>query len=529
MTLRALLSMLAPLPLLAAAWPACAPPGGKAGWSHPDRSRSQYVVLDGRRTQVFWNDGDSFRVLEGPDKDLRARLAGYNTLESYGPVHFWGGFDGYDLYDAAVGGKKLARSREWRCSTRESSGGYGRALVDCPELRHEIVSEGYAHVFHVGEGGPDEDLVRAQLEAQRERRGMWEWTIPATIVTSMHSLAEDPSKGNSYNRVCDTRTGKSWVVEHRVTFEACDAWCHGGSCMVYAPFEARYTYGSDRESCLRNEPSNEVVVAKHLGDPAGPRPREADRSSVDVEREQKASDPPPESEVVLDGRRTEVRWSDGDSLVVLDGPHAESNVRLAGFNTLESYGPVHFWGGFDGAALHDLADEATAAARAGEWTCEKLEGSGGYDRLLVRCPELTRELVGRGLAHVFHVGGGDPDPALVTLQLDAQEARRGMWREGIPARIVTSLHSAREDQGDGSSYNRVCDTATGRSWTVDHELALEPCDAWCHGGSCMVYVPYERRYSDDTPYCVHTGEANRLVAPPWLGTPMDPDEGHAVR
>ena len=62
----------------------------------------QWVFLDGLKTRVVWNDGDSFRVIRGPHNEMRARMAGYNTLESYGPVHFWGSQHAYEFYDNAI-------------------------------------------------------------------------------------------------------------------------------------------------------------------------------------------------------------------------------------------------------------------------------------------------------------------------------------------------------------------------------------------------------------------------------------------
>ena len=59
------------------------------------------VFLNGVPTPVFFNDGDSFRILEGPLKGTKARLAGFNTLESYGPVHQWGGWHAKELYAIA--------------------------------------------------------------------------------------------------------------------------------------------------------------------------------------------------------------------------------------------------------------------------------------------------------------------------------------------------------------------------------------------------------------------------------------------
>ena len=47
------------------------------------------LVLDGKELNVYWDDGDTFEFREHGRK-TRARLRGFNTLESYGPfgVHF---------------------------------------------------------------------------------------------------------------------------------------------------------------------------------------------------------------------------------------------------------------------------------------------------------------------------------------------------------------------------------------------------------------------------------------------------------
>ena len=225
-----------------------------------------WVNLDGRKTRVIWNDGDSFRVIRGPHKEMRARLAGYNTLESYGPVHFWGSFHGYDLYDNAKAGTELAKSKVWNCNTLEGGGGYGRSLVDCPDLMAEMLLKGYAHVFAVS-GKPDPKLLALQLEAQKNRAGMWKWSIPATIVTSIHSTTEKPEEEDPevYNRVCDTRTGQSWKIKHKKVFNTCDAFCHGGSCMLYVPFEERY--GKRRPECMIKGRQNRLVPAPQLNEP----------------------------------------------------------------------------------------------------------------------------------------------------------------------------------------------------------------------------------------------------------------------
>ncbi len=248
-------------------------PGEAQARKKKPKSDPSYLYLDGVRERVFWNDGDSFKVMEGSRKGLKARLVGYNTLESYGPVHFWGGFHGWELYRIAKDGAKFAQKGEWTCKVMGPVDGYGRALVECPDLRKAIIRKGYAHVFAVGEE-PDAELVEAQRQAQNERLGIWSKGIPTHIVTSIHSTDEltdeDRAKGktNSYNRVCDTRTGKSFVIEHTTPFKPCDAWCYGASCMVYLPFDVRF--GDKRPACVVGDGGerNRLVAAPVLGYPS---------------------------------------------------------------------------------------------------------------------------------------------------------------------------------------------------------------------------------------------------------------------
>jgi micrococcal nuclease len=229
----------------------------------------QFVILDGVRERVFWNDGDSFRILRGPRKGIKARLDDYNTLESYGPVHFWGAFDAWEMYKLAKSGTYLARGKTWDCRLSNSSGGYGRKVVHCPGLSKAILRAGFAHVFTVGKTKPAAKLLKYQLEAQNKRLGIWKKGIPSRIVTSIHSMNEPTGDGSlrtqSYNRVCDTRTGRSWLKKHTATFKPCDTWCHGGSCMIYVPFLARY--GKDRPGCMRQGWKSRMTAPPHLGYP----------------------------------------------------------------------------------------------------------------------------------------------------------------------------------------------------------------------------------------------------------------------
>ncbi len=213
----------------------------------------QLVVLDGIRERVFWNDGDSFRVTRGPRKGFKARLADYNTLESYGPVHFWGGYNAWDMYLLAKKGTTLARSQEWVCTSRNTSGGYGRVVVHCPKLSEAILRLGYAHLFTVGKTRAPAKLIAIQRKAQNQRRGIWKRGIPSWIVTSIHSMDEPTRDGSvrkkAYNRICDTVTGRTRGWNHTTRFKPCDAFCWGGSCMLYVPFAVRY--GKNRPFCMR--------------------------------------------------------------------------------------------------------------------------------------------------------------------------------------------------------------------------------------------------------------------------------------
>ena len=71
------------------------------------------VFINGRATPVYFNDGDSFKPLSGPFKGSQSRLAGFNTLESFGSVHSWGGWTEKEMWVIA----KLATN----CCTHTSS------------------------------------------------------------------------------------------------------------------------------------------------------------------------------------------------------------------------------------------------------------------------------------------------------------------------------------------------------------------------------------------------------------------------
>jgi micrococcal nuclease len=206
--------------------------------------------------------------------------------------------------------------------------------------------------------------------------------------------------------------------------------------------------------------------------------------------------------VELDGKPTPVHWADGDSFTVLGN---DKGARLAGYNTLESYGPVHQWGEWTPIELYALARAATNIARKRPWRCTQLEGTGGYGRLVVDCPDLRDALLSAGLAHTFSVDGPG-SAAAQALQNEAMAQARGMWQKGVPAGLITSLHSA-DERDDGSAYDRVCDPVTGHAAKRAHTAVYTVCQTVCHDGSCMVYVPYAQRYGDSPADCLGKGPA----------------------
>jgi endonuclease YncB( thermonuclease family) len=211
---------------------------------------------------------------------------------------------------------------------------------------------------------------------------------------------------------------------------------------------------------------------------------------------------PQGSALVLDGTRRPVRWIDGDTFRVLDGPQKGRSARVVGVNSLESYGPVHRWGRWRPAQLLGIAREATRRVKVGEWHCQASGGDDAYGRILATCPDAARMLVRAGLAMVFAVGE-PPDPELLALQRKAQARGAGMWRKGVPPLIPSSVHSADEPGLEKGAYDRIVDTRTGMAEPRPHQDVYRVCQEVCVGEgadrACMTWVPFERRYENRPP------------------------------
>ncbi len=188
-------------------------------------------------------------------------------------------------------------------------------------------------------------------------------------------------------------------------------------------------------------------------------------------------DPP--SRVFLNGMPSPVTFNDGDSFRVLAGRHYNSRARLAGFNTLETFGHAHRWGGWNAKELYANAKLATLNARTGVWRCESPDlKRDGYGRILWWCKDLATDQVRRGLAHAMTVTLEPADPAVVAAQQQAIAERRGMWAHGVPEYILTSVHSTAEAY-EGQTYNRLVSTRDGHSARWLHDEAYGDCEWVC--------------------------------------------------
>ncbi len=208
------------------------------------------VFLNGRPTPVYFNDGDSFTVLEGPIKGTKARLSGFNTLESFGPAHRWGTWDPHELYVIAKQAALNARQGEWHCESDMNKDGYGRILWHCEDLILDDIRKGLAHAMTVTAEPASPKQLEMQKLAQGEKRGMWAKGIPPFILTSLHS-ADEGAGAETYNRLISTADGHTEKWKHQDIYQDCQWVCHpSGACMLYVGFQRRY--GANQAECLKH-------------------------------------------------------------------------------------------------------------------------------------------------------------------------------------------------------------------------------------------------------------------------------------
>ncbi len=226
--------------------------------------------------------------------------------------------------------------------------------------------------------------------------------------------------------------------------------------------------------------------------------------------------------ITLNGTETPVRWTDGDSFNIQDGPYKGHGTRMVGYNTLEAYGPVHRWGTWTPEELYEIARSASKIGASQKWECTSDGKVDGYKRLLIRCPEAVKEFIRQGAAMVYSVPPEKPNAELLAIEREAQAKKLGMWAKGVPEILITSLHSTGEDEGQAEdhAYNRWLDVKTGVADMHQHSHRYKTCEWVCEGGdngSCMLYVPFKHRYRAQ-PDCLL----------PKSGTPPAPDPTEAT-
>ena len=213
------------------------------------------VFINGTLYKVTFNDGDSFRVLSGAKKDVRARLAGFNTLESHGPVHWWGTWHAKELYHLAKLATLHARRGVWTCETDWNLDTYGRTLMTCPGLGEELIRLGYAHALSIDDEPAAANFLAAQKEAIAAKRGIWAHGVPPFVVTSIHTVEESRDGKPVYNRIVSTMDGHSAGWAHRDSYKECEMVCH----LVYPIDNAMVATVTN---ALRKDPRAQPFIAQ---------------------------------------------------------------------------------------------------------------------------------------------------------------------------------------------------------------------------------------------------------------------------
>jgi endonuclease YncB( thermonuclease family) len=211
------------------------------------------VRMNGVVYPVYYNDGDTYRPLAGPWRSRPARLAGFNTLESYGPTHKWGEWTYKELYINAKMATYNARRSIWNCKVDDAKkDGYGRILAVCLDLGIDQVRKGYAHAYSIDKPA-DWRLITAQRAAIVNRRGMWAKGVPPMVLTSLHSVDERINNENNYNRLISPFDGLSSKWKHQDNYSECQEVCHMGK---VADKKAKLAV----IAALRADPSTSEVV-----------------------------------------------------------------------------------------------------------------------------------------------------------------------------------------------------------------------------------------------------------------------------
>lgn len=215
--------------------------------------KNNEIMLDGKKTIVYFNDGDTFKILSGEHEKSRVRVSGLNTLETYGPVHQWRENTEKELMDVANKATKVVQKGKWNCQLQKGKDTYGRLLAICDDLAQALIEQGLAHAYSIDQNPADINYLKTQKMAQEKGVGMWKKGIPDFIITSLHSITErDVKVQENYNRLISTKDGHSEKMEHKNEYATCEKVClKEKSCMIYVPYQVRY--GNNRPECIKSD------------------------------------------------------------------------------------------------------------------------------------------------------------------------------------------------------------------------------------------------------------------------------------
>lgn len=210
------------------------------------------IILNGVATTVYFNDGDTFKILDGDYEGERVRVTGLNALESYGPVHIIMNNSPAELYSIAQKATKMAQKGPWTCKLAKGGDSYGRLLASCDDMAKALLESGLAHVYSVDGKAAKKSYINQQKTAQKNLVGMWKHGAPEYIITSLHSADEMQAP---YNRLISTVDGHTKKMFHQDTYTTCQRVCieQDNSCMVHVPYTERY--GATKPDCLQYDMS----------------------------------------------------------------------------------------------------------------------------------------------------------------------------------------------------------------------------------------------------------------------------------
>jgi hypothetical protein len=162
----------------------------------------------------------------------------------------------------------VARHGVWNCETDGKKDGYGRMLLHCKDLAKALILRGLAQVMSVDDKPGDSELVAAQQDAVKNRRGMWAHGVPDFVLSSLHSTSEGGGKdGKTYNRLISSWDGHSEKWIHEDNYAECAKVCRD----LKDPNDASFTavvaaLRTDKAAATVVGSMDEATIRRHVRD-----------------------------------------------------------------------------------------------------------------------------------------------------------------------------------------------------------------------------------------------------------------------